>query len=470
MQNKLYKYFILSGIFCALFFLQSAQALALTLIGSGAPESFAELVQKVEPSVVNINTAKIVRGGASPFMGVDPFFDQFFKHYYNSNPQAGPRQKANNSLGTGFIISKDGKILTNYHVIAGADEISVTLHNEHKVNARVLGFDEKLDLAVIKITEAGDYPAATLGDSDKTQIGDWVLAVGNPFGLGKTVTAGIVSAKGRVLGAGPYDDFIQTDASINPGNSGGPLFDLEGEVIGINTAIIASGQGIGFAIPINMAKKVLGQLISTGHIKRGWLGVSIKDLNENEAKQLGLATADGALVIDIIANGPADRAGLRPGDVVTKVNGEAVGSMNALPRMIATFAPGTKVNVLVLREGRTFETKVVLGDLDNQHKAYAFPLPTPAEEDHGRIGIDMRDLEKSDNAAVTSGAVITKVHPGSIAEAIGMQRGDILVSCNNQTVKSVQDFRNQLKKLKDGQVVSFHVLRGRTKMYFAFKL
>jgi serine protease Do len=234
----------------------------------------------VEPAVVNINTAKIVRGGPRPFMGVDPFFDQFFKHYYDSLPNAAPRRKENYSLGTGFLISEDGKILTNYHVIAGADEIAVTLHDERQLRAKVLGYDEKLDLAVIKILQSGSYPATSLGDSSKSKIGDWVLAVGNPFGLGKTVTAGIISAKGRVLGAGPYDDFIQTDASINPGNSGGPLFNLDGEVIGINTAIIASGQGIGFAIPIDMAKKVLGQLISSGHVQRGWLGVWRRERSE----------------------------------------------------------------------------------------------------------------------------------------------------------------------------------------------
>ena len=454
------------------FILWSFNTQALTLIGSGTPESFSDLVKKVEPAVVNINTAKIARGGPSPFQGVDPFFDQFLKDYFDRHyPNSNPQQKENYSLGTGFLISEDGKILTNYHVIAGADEVSVTLNNGQKLKAKVLGFDEKLDLAVVKIIGDGNFPSTTLGDSSKAEIGDWVLAVGNPFGLGQTVTAGIISAKGRVLGAGPYDDFIQTDASINPGNSGGPLFNLEGEVIGINTAIISSGQGIGFAIPINMAKKVLGQLISSGHVRRGWLGVSIKDLNDTEAQQLGIsANTGGALVIDVVNQGPAAQAGLESGDVITEVNDEKVGSQNALPRLIATYAPGTGVKLTYLRQGKTHETEVILGDLNNQNKAYAFPLAPQQESSKGKIGIDVRDIEKSDDVPPGTGVYVTKVHPGSVAEAIGIGRNDIIVSVNNEAVKSVQDFSNKVSKADTNQVISLRVKRGQAIMYFAFKL
>lgn len=448
-------------------FISSAHAISVSL-GSNTPESFSKLVEKIGPSVVNIYTTKNVRAYNNPFQG-DPFFDEFFKHFYDRYPSA-PQQprKEQYSLGSGFIISEDGKVLTNNHVISGADEIFINLNTGEQVQAEVLGIDEKLDLALLKIKANRDFPTANFGDSDKMKIGDWVIAVGNPFGLGQTVTAGIVSAKGRVLGAGPYDDFIQTDASINPGNSGGPLFNTDGEVIGINTAIIASGQGIGFAIPINMVKQVMNQLAKSGHVQRGWLGVTIRDIPENAQ---GLPD-EGVMVMEVVPGGPADRAGLQAGDVILKINDEDIENAQTMPRIVASYLPGKKVEIIFLRNNKKQKTETLLGDLDNPHKAFVYPtqsIPQSKEEQKGTIGIDVRDIENSDQVATKSGVLVTKVHPHTIASAVGLQRGDVIIALNNQKITSVKSFKKVLSKIDDGSTISLHVLRGNARMYFAFR-
>ena len=451
-------------------FLSFTKANAISILGSGVPESFSKLVEKVSPSVVNINTTRLAHITPEEFMGVDPFFDQFLKEFFQrrGSTRVQPKQ---HSLGTGFIISEDGKILTNYHVIAGADEIFVTLNDETKVKAKLISHDKKIDIAVLQLTKPGPYPTATLGDSEQAKIGDWVIAVGNPFGLGQTVTTGIISAKGRVLGAGPYDDFIQTDASINPGNSGGPLFNTDGEVIGINTAIIAGGaQGLGFATPINVTKNVVVQLIKSGQVERGWLGVSIKDMDENEARQLGLSKPEGVLVLETAMNGPAQNAGLRPGDVIIKLEENKVKDSHTLPRMIADHKPGTEVSLTYIRRGKKQETKAILGDLDNPHKAFVYSITkTPQIDSKPQIGFDLRNLEISDKTATKKGAYITRVHPSSLAEAVGIQRGDIIVAVNNKAVQSVADFQNQFKQIQKNDRIALSILREKTMMYFAFK-
>ena len=295
---------------------------------SRAPLSFADLAEKLKPSVVNISTTKTVRSGRfrSPFGQRSPFDrdfggDDFFERFFGEGPQ---RQFKQRSLGSGFIISPDGYIFTNNHVVEQADKIIVKLSNDKEYEAKVIGKDAKTDIALIKIKPTESLPVAETGDSDKLRVGDWVIAIGNPFGLEQTVTAGIVSAKGRVIGAGPYDNFIQTDASINPGNSGGPLFNMEGKVIGINTAIVAQGQGIGFAIPISMAKTILPDLKATGKVTRGWLGVSVQDITEDIAKSMKLKDRNGALIADVFKGDPADKAGMKSGDVVTEINGKKI--------------------------------------------------------------------------------------------------------------------------------------------------
>ena len=450
-------------VLMALFFLTNPQiSAAFSLGGNDTSAGFSKLVEKVAPSVVNVYTTKELGIRPNQFQGVDPFFQQFLQEFYNrQNPQ--PRQqREQNSLGSGFIISADGQVLTNYHVIAGADEVFVNLHSGAKVKAQVLGYDEKLDLALLKINANETLTPLPLANSDSAKIGDWVVAVGNPFGLGQTVTAGIVSAKGRVLGAGPYDDFIQTDASINPGNSGGPLFNLDGEVVGINSAIIASGQGIGFAIPINMAKQVMPQLSTSGHVRRGWMGLSIKDVPQGNSA----APVKGVLVLDTLPNGPAAQAGIRSGDVITTIDGKDIENAQAMPRLVATYLPGTKVEVTYMRGGTTFKTTAVLGDLDNPNKAFVYSTNSDTK---AAIGLDVRDLEKSDNADTTSGVYVTKIHDGSIAGVVGLLRGDIIVSLNGTSIPNVQTFKNVLSKTPEGSTISLHVLRGKTAMYFAFQ-
>jgi len=284
-----------------------------TIGGAAAPGSLADLVEKLSPAVVNISTTKVVKmdGKRSPFNDMFPFDrffggeDEFYRRFFGDNPEKEFRQR---SLGSGFIISKDGYIFTNNHVIERADKIKVRLSTGKEYDATVKGRDPRTDLALIKIIADNSLPTVNLGDSDRLRVGDWVMAIGNPFGLDHTVTAGIVSAKGRVIGAGPYDNFIQTDASINPGNSGGPLFNMAGEVVGINTAIVAQGQGIGFAIPVNMAKEILEDLKAKGKVTRGWLGVSVQDITEDLAKSLKLKDRNGALVTEVFEGDPADKA------------------------------------------------------------------------------------------------------------------------------------------------------------------
>lgn len=468
---KTYTKFKILFLFLFLFiFAQTVPSYGISLnLGSSKPESFAKLVEKVSPAVVNIYTTKNIRFNTHPFSGVDPFFDQFLKDFFNRKykGQQPQKQKEQNSLGTGFIISEDGKVITNYHVIAGADEIFIKLNGGKKVRAKLLGADTKLDVAVLKITDKAKYPFVTLGSSNKMKVGDWVIAVGNPFGLGQTVTAGIVSAKGRVLGAGPYDNFIQTDASINPGNSGGPLFNIDGEVIGINTAIIASGQGIGFAIPIDLAQKSVSQLITSGTVKRGWLGVTIKNINEEDAKVLKLSNQHGVIVMDVVPSGPANRAKIYSGDVITHINGKNVIDAQNMPRMIATFLPGSEVTLKLIRRGKVLEAKVILGDLDHPNKAFVSRTDTNVNQQNPIIGIDVRDLEKSDQIS-GPGVLVTKVHPDTIAKSIGIQRGDVIQNINEDNIKSVQDFAKALKKIKQGQTVTLKVKRKNALMFFAF--
>src|SRR5919197_206208 len=310
--------------------------------------NFADLAEQLKPAVVNISTTQVVKGQRrmaprtpfpSPFGERDPFEEFFERFFGGEGPQ---REMRRRSLGSGFIITKDGYIVTNNHVVENASDIKVSLSDKEEFDAKVIGRDPKTDLALIKIEAKKDLPTAPLGDSSKLRVGEWVIAIGNPFGLGHTVTAGIVSAKGRIIGAGPYDDFIQTDAPINPGNSGGPLFNMQGEMVGINTAIVSSGQGIGFAIPINIAKPLIPQLEKTGKVTRGYLGVSIQSIAPDLAKALKLEDRQGALVAEVVPGGPAARAGIQQGDVIVAFNGKAVKDAHDLPAMAAETPVGQK--------------------------------------------------------------------------------------------------------------------------------
>ncbi len=332
--------------------------LILDPLGSKAastPESFAPLVKKEMPAVVNISTRQVVKvQQPSPFG--DPQMDEFFYHFFGGRPQ---REQVRQSLGSGFVISPDGYILTNNHVVDMARDIKVALSDGRVVDAKLVGRSREIDIALVKV-DAKDLPSVTLGDSDALEVGDWVLAIGNPFGLSHTVTAGIVSAKGRVIGVGPYDDLIQTDAAINPGNSGGPLFNTKGEVVGINTVIIAQGQNLGFAVPISMVKDVLPSIKEKGRPDMGWLGASAQAVTPDLAAALGLPEPFGALVNGISKGGPAEKAGLLRGDVIVELDGKKILEPSELPRMVAFGHIGKTVTLKIMRQGKPMEVKAVI--------------------------------------------------------------------------------------------------------------
>ncbi|HEU4406091.1 MAG TPA: Do family serine endopeptidase [Polyangiaceae bacterium] len=418
----------------------------------------ASLVERLKPTVVNITTTS-TRGGPDGDEAGLPFGFPF-----GLPPGgAGPRQAR--ALGTGFIVDPAGFVVTNAHVVQGADEIKVRLSDERTLPAKVVGRDAALDLAVLQVEGATNLSAVSLGDSDGLRVGDWVLAIGNPFGLGHTVTLGITSAKGRSMG-GLYDDFIQTDASINPGNSGGPLFNLKGEVVGIPTAIRQGAQGIGFAVPVNSLRDVLPQLRERGAVSRGYLGVRYQPVTDELAQGLGVAGKRGALVSDVEANTPGAKAGLQPGDVITSVNGSEVARFEDLARLIAKNAPGSKVKLGVVRSGKPLELSTTLdtrpdrdGDRDEGGGNGA---PGPAAPPKGRLGIVLDD-------APGGGAVVRGIAPRS--PAFGQLRaGDVILEVDKKPVRNAADLARRVEALPSGKVLVLRVRQGRLTNYVAIKL
>ncbi len=453
----------------------AAVAIAGVLVGVeaeaaffGALPTFSDLAKKVSTSVVNISTTKNARRRGPQGMRRmprDPFFDDFFEHFFNAPGMDAPQK----SLGSGFIINSEGYIITNNHVVDGADEIQVMVDGKQKYDGKIVGSDPKTDLAVIKIS-APNLPSATLGDSSQVQVGDWVMAVGNPFGLDHTVTAGIVSAKGRVIGAGPYDDFIQTDASINPGNSGGPLFNLKGEVVGVNTAIVAAGQGIGFAIPINIVKDLVPQLISKGRVTRAWLGVGIQDITPELAKSFNLPDQKGALVSNVFPNSPAEKAGLKSGDVIRAFEGKPIEESHDLPTMVAREPVGKTSAMSVLREGKELSFQVTLGEMEKSEQVVD---GGGAKSSSAELGLTCRDVTPEEAAQMglaqdNRGVVIVNVEPGSQAEIAGVQRGDVLLSLNGLKVNGVADYVTASKKVKTGEIVRLFIKREDSTVFLAF--
>lgn len=446
-------------------FIFSSQSLALGL--ESQPQGFSKLVEKVSPAVVNINTTRLVT--THPLQGVDPLFDDYLKRYYKNNPQAPGQKETNYGLGSGFIVSEDGKIITNYHVVRGSYDIYVSLESGEKIKAKILGFDEKIDIAILQLTQKGSYPFLEWGSSEETKVGDLAIAMGNPLGLGKTVTAGIISAKERNIQIGPYDNFIQTDASINPGNSGGPLFNVEGKVVGVNTAIIGHAQGIGFAIPIDTAKHVYEQIVTVGRVQRGWMGISLVELTPDEAKKKTGSTQFTTFVAEVVPRGPADLAGIKAGDIITQIDNKAVDSTSSVPRLVASQLPGQVLRVTVLRNGKTVETEVTLGDQDNPNKAYIYPITQPASKPDDLIGIDVRDIEATDNTSQTQGVFVSYVHPETVASAVGLNKGDVIVEINNQKVMNTKNFSKIMSTLKSGDLLSMKVYRNNSLMNFAIR-
>ncbi|MDA8429641.1 MAG: DegQ family serine endoprotease [Geobacteraceae bacterium] len=427
---------------------------------------FVSLAKRLTPTVVNIRTARMIKPTVRMQRpGMPSPFDNFFDDFFGQLPQQRPHREQ--SLGTGFIISPDGYILTNNHVVNGADEVIVKLSDGRELKGAIKGEDEKLDLALVKISDKGTFPSAELGDSDALEVGEWVMAIGNPFGLAQTVTAGIVSAKGRVIGSGPYDDFIQTDASINPGNSGGPLFNASGKVIGINTAIIAGGQGIGFAIPINMAKGIITQLRDSGKVVRGYLGVHFQPLTTDLAKSFGLDSDKGALIASVEKDTPAAKAGLKAGDIILEYDGKPITESNELPRYVADTPIDKSVKIVVFRDGKKLDLFVVVAKLkDGENSAAA-----KGGSESDKLGLTVQELTK--DLAVRlgikdskSGLVISEVKAGSTAEEAGIVPGSIIMGINDLHPETVAAFTTVVSKLAKGDVVRLLLKRPDGDVYY----
>jgi len=417
----------------------------------GAGESFADLVETLQPAVVNVSTTQMVAGRTEEGPGFDfppgsPFRD-FFDQFNRRRGEEEDRPRRATSLGSGFIIDESGLVVTNNHVIEGADKITVTLSDDRTLEAELVGRDTKTDLALLQIEEKGKYPFVPWGNSDKARVGDWVIAIGNPLGLGGTVTAGIISANQRDINNGPYDDFIQTDAPINRGNSGGPLFNMSGQVIGINTAIYSQSGGsigIGFAIPSNLADGVIEQLREFGTTRRGWLGVQIQQVTDEIAESLGLDEAEGALVAGVLENSPAEAAKMKTGDVILKFNGRAVTESRKLPRIVAETEVGKTVDVELWRDGKRKNVQVTLGELEKFDQA-KLTTEGPADEEKpversiDELGLSLSTItpgmaEKYSLESGQDGVLITGIDGDSSAAEKGLREGDVIVEVNQEKV------------------------------------
>lgn len=443
-----------------------------------APASFADLVDEVSPAVVYISTSATVEAGGHPFQGMPQGtpFDDLFRDFFGQRDQNGePRKRKVQGLGSGFIISPEGLIVTNNHVIEEADEIQVKLPDGQEYEAELIGRDPKTDIAVLKVEPKGTLPYVNWGDSDDARVGDWVVAIGNPLGLGGSVTAGIISARNRDINAGPYDDFIQTDAPINKGNSGGPLFTTDGRVVGVNTAIFStngSGSiGIGFAVPSQIAKQVVAQLLEYGETRRGWLGVRIQTVTEDLAEGFGMKKAKGALVAGITEGGPAEEAGIEEGDVIIEFDGKEIEEMRNLPKIVADTPIGKKVKVVVWRDGREKTLTVKIDRLDEKIAG--------KEGDQTEGGSDEKDgtttklfgltlapltaqmAEKLELDVDAKGVVVTAVASGSIGAEKGVRRGHIIVEVSGTAVAEPQDILDRIEGLKDkGKRVALFMIRS----------
>ncbi len=482
MKNK--SLILLSSVLFLLFFTAMPGSAKVAY----GPLSFADIAEKYSPTVVNIYSTQIIKAKNLPYnyffdeQGMPDFFRRFFgvpqgRGQLPPGHQALPEQKRT-SLGSGVIISRDGYIVTNNHVVENADEINVRLADYEEYQARIIGRDPKTDLALIKIDPKHDLPFAVFGDSDALKVGDWVIAIGNPFGFEQTVTAGIVSGKGRTIGDGEYQNFIQTDASINPGNSGGPLFNMKGELMGINTAIYSRSGGnigLGFAIPANMAKSVTDQLRGTGKVARGMLGVMIQPVTRDLAEQFGLDRPVGALIAQVVPGSPAEKAGIKPGDIILKYQGKDVSKINTLPALVSQTPIDTKATVTLFRDGKTKTVTVTIAKLPEDGEGESLPQGGKALSRHD-LGMTLQELTpelaESMGLFVERGLLITDVAPGGTAAAAGLKRGDVILEVgsgrNRTRVKTVKEFEDivagsdkgtVLVVIKDGRQTRFVVLK-----------
>ncbi len=438
---------------------------------------FTDLVEKQGPTVVNISTTQTVRNPLGlpqiPQLQEDDPFYEFFRRFV---PNPGPREFQNNSLGSGFIISADGYVMTNAHVVEAADEITVKLNDKREFKAKVIGADRRTDIALLKI-EATGLPAVRFGDPNKLKVGEWVIAIGSPFGFESTVTAGIVSAKGRSLPQENFVPFIQTDAAVNPGNSGGPLFNLRGEVVGINSQIYSRTggfMGLSFAIPIDVANDVATQLKTAGKVSRGRIGVVIQPVTKELAESFGLPKPSGALVSSVEKGSPADKAGIEAGDVILKFGGRDVNSSEDLPRLVGSTKPGSKVNVQLMRNKAGREVSVVVGEMPEeartaQRQQRRGPGGKPAEP-VSRFGMTLSEpTAEQRNQLKISGGVLVEDVQGAAARA-GIRRGDIILAVNNQDVKSLDQFGQLMGQFEKGRIVALLVRRAANALYVPFRI
>ncbi|MBF0414339.1 MAG: DegQ family serine endoprotease [Magnetococcales bacterium] len=437
----------------------------------GLPE-LTELVKRLKPSVVNIHASRKmdVEGGngRNPFEGTP--FEHFFKQFNDQMPR--DRMESQN-LGSGFVIDPEGFILTNHHVVDGSDKITVRFPDEREFPAKIIGSDSKTDLALIRIETGEKLPVVTLGDSNASEVGAWVMAIGNPFGLDATVTVGIISAKGRIIGSGPYDDFIQTDAAINPGNSGGPLFDMQGKVVGINTAIFSrsgGNMGIGFAIPINLAKSVVNQLKANGHVTRGWLGIGIQTVTPELAQALGLKDPKGALITHVMPGGPGEKAGLKTGDVILKFDGREISRMRELPTMVAATEVGKKANLDVLRDGKHIKMSATTGEMP--HEEEADQTKTNSKADSDRLGMQVEPINDRNRQRLgldpeQSGVIVASLSPNGAALEAGVQRNDVLVELNRMKIDSIASYEKALEATRDKSTVLVRLIRNGDPLFIA---
>ena len=446
-----------------------------------APESFADLAAQLLPSVVNISTTQVIEGRSGmelPKLPPGSPFEDFFKDFFDRNQPQGRSRKAT-SLGSGFIIRDGNYVVTNNHVIQDADEITVILHDNTRLKAELVGRDPKTDLAVLKVkSKNGKLTAVKFGDSTVARVGDWIMAIGNPFGLGGTVTAGIISARGRDINSGPYDDFIQTDASINRGNSGGPMFNLKGQVIGINTAIFSpsgGSVGIGFAIPSSVAESVISQLIKHGEVKRGWLGVNIQTVTEEIAETLGLKNPAGALVANVIPDGPAEKAKVQKGDVILKFNGKKVDKMRSLPRIVADTEVGKSVSIEIWRNNKMISLEAKVEELDD---ATEVASRTTSDKQKGKeslvkklglklssITAGLRDKYSLDKDA--KGVIVIKVEADGPAAEKGIRPGDVIVEISQQEASGPSDVVEKVAEAeKAGRKSVLLLLEGQSGLRF----
>jgi len=457
--------------FAALLLMAMGVTFSSLSYGNELPD-FTGLVEKQGPAVVNISSTQIIRNPQT-FPNIpenDPFYD-FFKRFA---PQM-PHEQESQSLGSGFVISADGYIMTNAHVVDHADKITVRLTDKREFSAKVIGADRRTDVALLKI-EATGLPIITKGDPNKLKVGEWVVAIGSPFGFDSSVTAGIVSAKGRSLPRDNFVPFIQTDVAINPGNSGGPLFNMNGEVVGINSQIYTrsgGSMGLSFAIPIDVAMQVADQLRTTGKVVRGRIGVTIQELTLELAESFGLSKPSGALVSSVEKNAPADKAGIEASDVILKFDGKPVDNSNDLPRIVAATKPGSKVVVELWRKGASKKVTVEVGQMPEEGGLASSATPEKGDgaEKIPRLGIAVSELskEKQQELEVAGGLVVESVE-GSAARAAGLQQGDVLLALGNVQIRTLAQFNNFLKQIAKGRNVALLVRRGDNVLYVAIRL